>query len=133
MKVVLGTNVLLAAFGTHGLCKSVFELCLERHEVFLSEHILREVERHLRTKFRMTTTLATNVLNFLREHVAVIEPETMPPSACRDADDLPVLGTCQAADADCLVTGDADLLVLSSCGPTKILTPREFYERTRHE
>jgi len=133
MKIVLDTNVLLAAFGTHGLCESVLELCLERHEVFLSEHILCELQRNLCTKFRMATDLAENVLIFLRESAAVIEPAMMPPSACRDADDLPVLGTCQAASADYLVTGDADLLVLSSYGSTKILTPREFYEGTRHE
>ena len=133
MKVVLDTNVLLAAFGTHGLCESVLELCLERHEVFLSEHILCELQRHLCTKFRMTAALAKNVLNFLRENADVIEPAVMPPSACRDADDLPVLGTCQSAGADYLVTGDADLLVLMSCGPTKIVPPREFYERMRQE
>ena len=133
MKVVLDTNVLLAAFGTHGLCESVLELCLERHGVFLSEHILSELHRHLCTKFRLPPARAREVENFLRENAAVIEPATMPPSACRDADDLPVLGTCQAAGADFLVTGDADLLVLSSCGPTKILNPREFYERIRQE
>jgi len=133
MKVVLDTNVLLAAFGTHGLCKSVFELCLECHEMFLSKYVLGELQQHLCTKFRMTPALAENVLNFLRENTVIIEPAVMPPSVCRDADDVPVLGTCQAAGADCLVTGNADLLVLSSCGPTTILTPREFYERTRHE
>jgi len=133
MKVVLDTNVLMAAFGTRGLCESVFELCLERHEIVLSEHIFRELQRHLCTKFRMTEAQAQGVVNFLRENATVVEPAEMPTSTCRDVDDLPVLGTCQTAGADCLVTGDADLLILSSCGPTKIMTPREFYERMRQE
>ena len=43
MKLVLDTNVMVAGFGTRGLCEDVLRVCLSRHEVFLSEAILAEV------------------------------------------------------------------------------------------
>lgn len=33
MKLVLDSNVIVAAFATRGLCGSLFEYCLESHEV----------------------------------------------------------------------------------------------------
>lgn len=49
--------------------------------------------------------------------------------ACRDGDDLPVLGTLLAAKADCLVTGDQDLLELREFHSIPILSPRAFHDR----
>ena len=37
MKIVLDTNVIIAAFATRGLCSPIFELCLDRFDVALSE------------------------------------------------------------------------------------------------
>jgi predicted nucleic acid-binding protein len=51
--------------------------------------------------------------------------------ACRDPDDLPVLGTSVAGQADYLVTGDQDLLTLRSFHGVAIVSPREFYEVIR--
>ena len=58
MRVVLDTNVLPAAFGTRGLCEAVFQVCLERHEIILSGHILNEVRTNLTTKFKVPATHA---------------------------------------------------------------------------
>jgi predicted nucleic acid-binding protein len=40
MKVVLDTNVLIAAIATRGLCEALFELCLEKHEFAASPPLL---------------------------------------------------------------------------------------------
>ena len=42
--------------------------------------------------------------------------------------DLPVLGTVLAAKADCLVTGDNDLLALGEFSGHAILSPRAFWQ-----
>jgi predicted nucleic acid-binding protein len=41
--VVLDTNVLVAAFATRGLCQSVFELCLDRHTIAISDPLIQEL------------------------------------------------------------------------------------------
>ena len=131
MKVVLDTNVLLAAFATRGLCEAVLEVCLAGHDIILSDPILKELRRHLRGKLKVPRTQAQAVVAFLREHAAVVVPATVPADACRDRTDLAVLGTALAAEADCLVTGDRDLLDLREFRRTAILSPRAFHDRLR--
>ena len=129
MKVVLDTNVLLAALATRGLCEAVFEACLASHEIVLSEHILGELRRHLRGKFRMPARQADAILAFLREQATVVSPAKVEAGACRDRTDLAVLGTALAAGADCLVTGDRDLLALKTFHGIPVLSPRAFHDR----
>ncbi len=131
MKVVLDTNVLVAAFATRGLCEAVFAACLWSHEVALSGSILKELRRHLRGKLKVPARQADAVLAFLREHAAIVRPAKVPADACRDPSDLVVLGTAVAAEADVLVTGDRDLLDLGEFHGIPTLSPRAFHERLR--
>lgn len=131
MKVVLDTNVLLAAFATRGLCEAAFAACLASHEIVLSECVLGELHRHLRGKFKTPPRQVDAILSFLRENATVVTPTKVRPSACRDRSDLAVLGTALAAGADCLVTGDHDLLTLKTFRGIPILSPRAFHDRLR--
>ena len=53
MKTILDTSVIIAAFASRGLCHAVFELCLDRCEIVLSEEILREVLMNLNRKIKL--------------------------------------------------------------------------------
>ena len=129
MRIVLDTNVLLAALGTRGLCEALLAVCLEGHDLVTSDHILRELSRHLAGKFRVPRRRVREIVALLREQAEVVEPARVPSGACGDPDDLPVLGTAVAGDADLLVTGDADLLALGSHGRIAIVSPRACYDR----
>ena len=129
MRVVLDANVLVAAFAARGLCEAVYETCLAEHEIALSEHLLREVRRALRGKLKVSVERADEVVAFIRENSRVVKPANVETHACRDPQDLPVLGTLLAAGADCLVTGDQDLLTLKSFRSIPILSPRAFHDR----
>lgn len=129
--MVLDTNVLLAAFGTRGLCEALLAACLKSHEVILSKPILDELRRHLRAKFKVPALTVSEIVGFLRSEARIVTPADVPADACRDADDLPILGTALAGQADCLVSGDKDLLTLHSFRGIPILTPRAFYERLK--
>ena len=131
MKVVLDTNVLLASFASRGLCEALLSACLASHEIILSEHILKELRRHLRSKLKATRDHADEIVAFLREHATIVQPTGVPADACRDRSDLPVLGTAAAAEADVLVTGDRDLLDLKEFRGIPILSPRSFHARLR--
>ena len=50
MKIVLDSNVFIAAFATHGICHLLVEVCLLDHRVHLSDFILGEVEEKLEQK-----------------------------------------------------------------------------------
>ncbi len=131
MRVVLDTNVLLAAFGTRGLCEVVFQVCLEHHEIILSRYILKEVRTHLTNKFKAPNAYVRHIAAFLRQHASIVRPADISPDVCRDGDDLAVLGTAQAGNAHVLITGDKDLLEIKRFGKTIILTPRQFYDEIK--
>lgn len=131
MRVVFDTNVLLSAMFTRGLCEALLDACLGSEEctVVLSEHILREFARHAVGKFGAPGKEVQRAVEFLRSEVELVEPGKAPLDTCRDADELGVLGTALAAGADCLVTGDKDLLDLQEFRGVPILSPRELHKR----
>jgi putative PIN family toxin of toxin-antitoxin system len=131
VRIVLDTNVLLSAFGTRGLCEALLAACLEGHEIVASSHVLTELRRHLRDKFRMPAGAADEIVRFVREHATIVVPAYVPGGACADPDDLPVLVTAVAGAADMLVTGDGELLALGRYQGIPIVTPRQCYERLR--
>lgn len=129
MRVVLDANVLLAGFGTHGLCEALVSVCLESHHLVLSPHILQEIRRYLTSKFKMPIKQADEILLFLKEQAEIVTPTNISTSACRDPNDLAVLGTAVAGLADILVTGDKDLLTLEYFQGIPIVKPRACYEK----
>ena len=131
MKIVLDTNVLLSALATRGLCEAVLEVCLAGHDLVLSEPILEELREHLSDTFKMPPARVNEIVAFLRSECTIVQPVSVPGDACRDPDDLMVLGTALAAEADGIVTGDKDLLVLGIHQGIPILSPRAFYDRLK--
>jgi putative PIN family toxin of toxin-antitoxin system len=105
--------------------------CLDQHEIFLSTEILAELRKHLLGKFKMPGTRVQEIVSFLEKQVQLVEPTSVPANSCRDPDDGPILGTAIAALADCLVTGDKDLLDLQAFQGIPILSPRAFYDHSR--
>ncbi len=131
MRVVLDTNVLLAASATHGLCQALVTLVFREHVVVLSEHILGEVATHERGKFKATRRQTDAVLAALRANSEIVALAAVPPGTVRDKDDLPVLGTAVAGSAAVIVTGDQELLALGMFRGIALLSPRGFYDRLR--
>ena len=61
------------------------------------------------------------------EIIAVSEPPDVP--ECRDPSDRPFLELALTAQADALVTGDTDLLVLAPMFAIPIITPSDLQTR----
>lgn len=127
MRVVLDSNILIAAFATQGLCHALFEACLINQEIILSEEIIREVDRGLRHRIKVQPSVASDIIAFLKEHAQIKTPAFLPKNTCRDPDDIHVLGLAVASKSERIVTGDNDLLVMKSFRGTPILSPREFW------
>ena len=126
MKIVLDANVIIAAFAARGLCESIMEVCLSEHDIELSDDLLDEVLRNLRDKIKLPKDVVDNIGSLLREHSDISIPSPLASDVCRDPDDIKILGLAVASNADCIVTGDKDLLVLESFEGIPILNPRSF-------
>lgn len=129
MKIIFDTNVLLSALLFPGFSAKVYDFCSAQYNIISSNWLLEELAEKLTGKFNLTDQQTETYITLLRERMAVIHPFNELPDACRDADDNHVLQVADYILADCIVTGDKDLLVLVTYKQTQILSPREFYDR----
>ncbi len=107
MKVLVDTNVLVAAYATRGLCSDFLRLILAQHELVVSQQVLAELERALRDKIGLPQVLLAEIL-------ATLTPQL-----------------CDGGGAEALVTGDADRLTAAAETPIPILSPRAFWLQQR--
>lgn len=131
MRIVLDTNVIVAAFAARGLCAEVFEVCTTGHTLVISEHILSEVGSALSTKIKLQKKILDDVINYLRDTAEIVEPDLIEAAVCRDKEDLLVIGTATKGKVSFLVTGDLDILSLRTYRGIDIVTPRELWNRLR--
>lgn len=127
MRVVLDTNVLIAAFVARGQCHELLEHLSRAHQLVTSEPILGELSGKLAGKIGARPETVRRTLALLRSRMEIVEAAPLPSPVCRDPDDDVVLATALAADADCLITGDSDLLVLQEHGSIPIVRPADFW------
>jgi uncharacterized protein len=125
MKVVLDSNILFAYFSSYGICHDLTRKCLDHHEVCLSDAILNETRDAMQRKEKLKPDEDEIFTLTLKEGAFLFNPLDVPLNACRDPKDRHVLGLAAAAQADMIVTGDKDLLVLKRYKGIEILAPRE--------
>jgi len=131
LRVVLDTNTVLSALlFKHGRVVWLRQRwCEGRIIPLISETTEQELVRVLNyPKFKLSPeqqgVLLADYLDYC-ERVEVIEPLPAVPN-CRDPKDMPFLWLARAGNADFLVTGDQDLLVLVEDFPVPILKPEMF-------
>jgi len=131
VKIVLDTNVLIAALIARGVCHELLEHCVLRHTLFTSEFILEETQEKLIEKFGYTADLSGDAIRVLRSRMKVVIPSKLEGQVCRDLDDDNVLAAAVSGNCDCIVTGDEDLLVLKRFEGVDIFTPRNFLDHEK--
>jgi len=125
VRILFDTNVLFAAFITHGTCAGLYEECLQRAQIVVSEEILSELQENLISKAKLSRNESLEVVQAVRADADVIQAIPLPKSVCRDPDDDLILAAALAGKVDAIVTGDQDLLVLKSFESIPILNPRD--------
>lgn len=128
MKIVFDTNVILSAFITQGLSSRVMDICIDSHRIFISPGIITEVLEKLLTKFRVKVSELKRVKDFLLNVSHKIDPKGPIPTVREDKDDNNILHLSEFVDADLIITGDKDLLVLKKYSNAKIINLRMFME-----
>ena len=127
MRVVLDTNVLIAAFIAHGVCNELLEHCALNHDIVLSRFILDEFKQRLATKFGFTTSEVNRAVRLLKSRSKTVKLQKPLHRICRDPDDDNIICTAVVGSCDCIVTGDKDLLVLKESAGIPIISPSQFW------
>ncbi len=87
-----------------------------------------ELRTNLRTKFKVDPDKLP-LLTALRENAEIVKPVSLGERVSRDKDDDLVLATAAAGQAEMIVTGDNDLLVVKRFRGIQILSrPRQLLE-----
>lgn len=132
MKIVLDSNVIIAAFSDRGLCNSIFELCIEKYEILINSQIIEETSRIFRNKFKMPEENINAIVDYLKDSCEFSEHEHISERVSRDKDDG-IISLAIHNNAGYIITGDKDLLVLKEYKSISIVTPRKFWEIARKD
>jgi len=129
--IVLDTNILLSgtAYPNSIPGKIVSAFRNGSIDVILSQYILDELQRvlpRLNHRLGWSNLEIRDFVDSLAFLADLVEPEQTANPQLRDAADQPVLSTFLASKANYLITGDKDLLALSSHYP--IVTPADFWQ-----
>ncbi|MBN2450736.1 MAG: putative toxin-antitoxin system toxin component, PIN family [Lentisphaeria bacterium] len=127
MRVVLDTNVLVAAFIAHGQCNELLEHCVLHHEVIVSDFLLAELGDVLARKFGFGQAEIGKATQLLLDRCQVVAPFPLVAPLCRDPDDDQVLATAITGRCRCVVTGDKDLLCLEEVQQVRMISPGAFW------
>jgi len=127
VRLVVDTNVWFAGLVAEGLCRQIVKEKLHGHELITSAGLFEELVEKLRIKFHCTPETLP-FLQIYQARAVFVEPSALPVPVCRDPDDDLVLSTALAGEAEAILTGDKDLLILREFQNIPILSPREFIE-----
>ncbi|MBI4209511.1 MAG: putative toxin-antitoxin system toxin component, PIN family [Deltaproteobacteria bacterium] len=129
MKLLLDTNVLIAAVITRGFCAELFEHCVRSHTLITSKFIIKEFHEKMISKFYFSKKEAKEVENLIFSRMEIVKPLPVEPSECPDPNDTEVLGTALEGECQFLITGDKALIKLGHFEGVEILSPSQFWRR----
>ena len=133
-RAVVDTNVLISAvLQIEGQPRRVLDVMRRCNGMLLfSDETYRELRSRLRRpKFNRYVSQATRAV-YLAQLMTVSEwvSITNAKLGCRDPDDDKFLETALIGDADCIITGDRDLLEMSPFHGIVILSPSDFLNQS---
>ena len=133
-KVILDTNIFLAAIIFGGMSVKIIELILdEKLTLVMSQELKDEVIFKLATKFKADEAMINDFNSLVDSTSFWYEPKTEI-LECRDPKDNFLLELAFESDAEFLITRDKDLLEINNGNwqNTRILTPEIFLNEQRN-
>ncbi|MBE9106848.1 putative toxin-antitoxin system toxin component, PIN family [Nostoc cf. edaphicum LEGE 07299] len=135
MRVVVDVNIWISALLWGGVPDKVVILAQEQTiTIFASDALFQELETTLRrpkfqSKIQSLNLNLEDVINATKDVLEFCPTISVDAPQLRDPKDTVVLAVAVAANAEAIVTGDLDLLVLIEFNGIPILTPQDFLSR----
>ena len=125
MKIVLDTNVYIAAFLSRGLASDILLLGRDKKvEFFVSYEILEEVDEKLVRKFKIDEDRRRIFLELVTQSTKLVLPQKELDVIKVDPDDNRILECAVEAEANLVVSIDKHLLKLKSYKGVGIVHPK---------
>jgi len=134
-RAVLDTNVLVSSLvAEHGPPRRILDAWLEGHYVLVTSLYLVEELIHVLSYPRIAKRISLTegemaaILAALLSKAEVTPGHLRLPGVTRDPKDDAVVACAKEGEADYIVSGDQDLLVLGEYEGIQVTTPRQFVE-----
>jgi putative PIN family toxin of toxin-antitoxin system len=127
--VVFDSGVWISAIARRGVPLAAILRGLEVDSVLTCTELEDEVVRIMNEKFGVNTGEIRQRLGKLLEKSVRIEVTGRISGICRDPKDDFILECAESGGADLIVTGDKDLLSLTTHRKIQIVTPRQYLDR----
>lgn len=140
MRIVLDTNLYIAAALHDGLAKDILEFVFENNSVTLitSKEILEELSDKLSNKFKWSEERISFYLGDIGAISEIVRPSIKLTVVKRDAKDNKILECAIAGQANLIVTLDQDLIKLKNFKGIGIVHPKtlswtfpEYFKKNR--
>ena len=137
LRIVLDTNIVISGLIWRGVPHQVvLALADDKYAAYTSYSMVSELTRKLlgsklgRELIKRDISAQQLVMSYTAL-CEVVSPALLNQPICRDPDDDAVLACAKAANADLIVSGDQDLLVLEAFEGIQIVTAAQALERLR--
>jgi putative PIN family toxin of toxin-antitoxin system len=127
VRVVVDTNVMVSGLMADGVCRNIVKRYLPACHMVASAALLAELAKTMRDKFSLNAD-DLPLLKIYADEATIVKSKPLAKQVCRDKDDDELLATAFAGEAEIILTGDKDLLVLKEFQGIRILSPRQFVE-----
>lgn len=128
-RIIVDTNWYISASINKKSRKTLYSILIDkRFEVYYCDALIREYKTVIgRSKFRKYISLP-QVNRFIRIILPILKSVEIHSSVnlCRDKKDNFLLALSAESDADYIISGDPDLLVIQKYKQTKIITMKKF-------
>ena len=128
MKLVLDTNIFISAFYWGENSQKIIDRIVEGiDELYISNEILDEISDVMsRPKFKSTAEIIKKYTQSIEKIGKKVFLSGKIKGICRDKEDDDIIECGIISGADCLITGDEDLLVLGRYQNLKILSIKDY-------
>lgn len=125
MKLVLDTNVYIAAFLSKGLASKIIELGEEKKvSIYASKEILNEVQTRLVRKLKFDENYIREYVDHVTQGVNIVSPKRKLEVIKKDQTDNKILECAIESKADLIVSMDKHLIKLKSHEGIGIVHPK---------
>ncbi|WP_228039276.1 putative toxin-antitoxin system toxin component, PIN family [Dolichospermum sp. LEGE 00240] len=129
LRIVIDTNCFVSRLLTpNSITAQVVRKAVDNHYILVSSETLAELENILSRKKFDSYVSSENRQKFILylKNIAEIVDIVTPVKVCRDPKDDKFLSLAMSGNADLIITGDKDLLLLNPYPNISILSPSDF-------
>ncbi|MDZ4672758.1 MAG: putative toxin-antitoxin system toxin component, PIN family [Phototrophicales bacterium] len=132
MRIVLDTNLIISGMLWMGLPHDMLVLAYQHQiQVIASEPLIEELKdvlsrEKMKKHLNRIQKTPDELINLHLSHTLIIEPSQVPEGTVRDLKDDKIIACAVGGQADYIITGDNDLLVLKEYQGILIVTASEF-------